>query len=107
MSQDCNRMCLLIGSNDIQQRLRQKKNCTPVHASLSLHNQVEFYTDISLEFDRAREDLNWNHDTATPYCSETNGIAERAAPRVNERTTSVLVLPGLLRRFLERRNGMP
>ena len=36
------------------------------------------YTDNSLEFGRACEDLSWNHCTSTPHRSETNGIAERA-----------------------------
>ena len=36
------------------------------------------YTDNSLEFGEACEDLSWNHCTSTPHRSETNGIAERA-----------------------------
>ena len=36
------------------------------------------YTDNSLEFGKACEDLSWNHCTSTPHRSETNGIAERA-----------------------------
>ena len=39
------------------------------------------YTDNSLEFGKACEDLSWNHCTSTPHRSETNGIAERAAVR--------------------------
>ena len=35
------------------------------------------YTDNSLEFGKACEDLSWNHCTSTPQRSETNGIAER------------------------------
>ena len=35
------------------------------------------YTDNSLEFGKACEDLSWNHCTSTPHRSETNGIAER------------------------------
>ena len=42
-------------------------------------------TDNSLEFGKACEDLSWNHCTSTPHRSETNGIAERAVRRVNER----------------------
>ena len=34
------------------------------------------YTDNSLEFGKACEDLSWNHCTSTPHRSETNGIAE-------------------------------
>ena len=38
------------------------------------------YTDNSLEFGQACEDLSWNHCASTPHRSETNGIAEGAAP---------------------------
>ena len=42
------------------------------------------YTDNSLEFGKACEDLSWNHCTSTPHRSETHGIAERAVRRVKE-----------------------
>ena len=42
------------------------------------------YTDNSLEFGKACEDLSWNHCTSTPHRSETYGIAERAVLRVKE-----------------------
>ena len=42
------------------------------------------YTDNSLEFGKACEDLSWNHCTSTPHRSETNGTAERAERRVKE-----------------------
>ena len=42
------------------------------------------YTDNSLEFGKACEDLSWNHCTSTPHRSETNGIAKRAVRRVKE-----------------------
>ena len=45
------------------------------------------YTDNSLEFGNACEDLSWNHCTSTPHRSETNGIAERAVRRVKEGTS--------------------
>ena len=45
-------------------------------------NPQVIYTDNSLEFGRACEDLSWNHCTSTPHRSETNGIAERAVRRV-------------------------
>ena len=35
-------------------------------------------TNNSLEFTKSCDDLNWNHDKATPLRAETNGIAERA-----------------------------
>ena len=53
------------------------------------------YTDNSLEIGKAREDLSWNHCTSTPHRSETNGIAERAARRVKEGTSAVLLQSGL------------
>ena len=53
------------------------------------------YTDNSLEFGQACEDLSWNHCTSTPHRSETNGIAERAARRVKEGTSAVLLQSGL------------
>ena len=39
------------------------------------------YTDNSLKFGKACEDLSWNHCTSAPHRSETNGIAERAVRR--------------------------
>ena len=53
------------------------------------------YTDNSLEFGKACEDLSWNHCTSTPHRSETNGIAGRAERRVKERTSAVLLQSGL------------
>ena len=53
------------------------------------------YTDNSLEFGKACEDLSWNHCTSTPHRSETNGIAERAVRRVKEGTPAVLLQSGL------------
>ena len=53
------------------------------------------YTDSSLEFGKACEDLSWNHCTSTPHRSETNGIAERAVRRVKEGTSAVLLQSGL------------
>ena len=53
------------------------------------------YTDNSLEFGKACEDLSWNHCTSTPHRSETNGIAERAVRRVKEGTSAVLWQSGL------------
>ena len=53
------------------------------------------YTDNSLEFGKACEDLSWNHCTSTPHRSETNGIAERAVRRVREGASAVLLHSGL------------
>ena len=53
------------------------------------------YTDNSFEFDKACEDLSWHHYTSTPHRSETNGIAERAARRIEEGTSVVLLQSSL------------
>ena len=53
------------------------------------------YTDTSLEFGKACEDLSRNHCTSTPHRSETHGIAERAVRRVKEGTSAVLLQSGL------------
>ena len=50
------------------------------------------YTDNSLEFGKACEDLSC---TSTPHRSETNRIAERAVRRVKEGTYAVLLQSGL------------
>ena len=49
------------------------------------------YTDNSLEFGKACEDLSWNHCTSTPRRSETSGIAERAVRRVKGRHLCCIV----------------
>ena len=59
-------------------------------------NPKVIYTDNSLEFGIACEDLSWNHCTSTPHRSETNGIAERAVRRVKEGTSAVLMQSGLI-----------
>ena len=48
-------------------------------------NPKVIYTDNSLEFGKACEDLSRNHCTSTPHRSETNGIAERPVRRVKRR----------------------
>ena len=58
-------------------------------------NPKVIYTDNSLDFGKACEDLSWNHCTSTPHRSETNGIAERAVRRVKEGTSAVLLQSGL------------
>ena len=59
-------------------------------------NPEVIYTDNSLEFGTACEDLSWNHCTSTSHRSETNGIAERAVRRVKEGTSAVLLQSGLI-----------
>ena len=60
-----------------------------------VRNHKVIYTDNSLEFGKACEDLSWNLCTSTPHRSETNGIAERAVRRVKEGTSAVLLQSGL------------
>ena len=54
-------------------------------------NPKVIYTDNSLEFGKACEDLSWNHCASTPHRSETNGIAERAGRDI---CGTVAVRPG-------------
>ena len=67
------------------------KNKTSQETQRSLQKFLEperkpkvVYTDNSLEFGKACEELSWNHCTSTPHRSQTNGIAERAVRRVKE-----------------------
>ena len=60
-----------------------------------LHRQKVVFSDNSMEFGKACEDLSWNHRTSTPHRSETNGIAGRAARRVKEGTSAVSLQSGL------------
>ena len=78
------------------------KNKTSQETQRSLQKFLEperkpkvIYTDNSLEFGKACEDLSWNQCTSTPHRSETNGIAERAVRRVKEGTSAVLLQSGL------------
>ena len=78
------------------------KNKTSQETQRSLQKLLEperkpkvIYTDNSLEFRKACEDLSWNHCTSTPHRSETNGIAERAVRRVKQGTSAVLLQSGL------------
>ena len=58
-------------------------------------NTKVIYTDNSMEYGKACEDLSWNHCTSTPHGSETNGIGDRAVRRVKEGTSAVLLQSGL------------
>ena len=49
------------------------------------------YTDNSLEFGKACEDLSWNRFASTPHRSETNVIAERGVRRIEEGTSAVVL----------------
>ena len=82
------------------------KNKTSQETQRSLQKFLEperkpkvIYTDNSLEFGKACEDLSWNHCPSTPHRSETNGIAERAVRRVKEGTSAVLLQSGVNERW--------
>ena len=53
------------------------------------------YTENSLEFVKACDELAWSHDTSTPYRPETNGSIERAFHRVKEGTSALVLQSGL------------
>ena len=63
--------------------------------SLQIRSLKVIYTDNSLEFGKACEDLSWNHCTSTPHRTETKSIAERAVRRVKEGISAVLLQSGL------------
>ena len=78
----------------------QNKTSQEIQRSLQKFLELErkpkvIYTDNSLEFGKACEDLSWNHCTSKPHRSETNGIAERAVRRLKEGTSAVLLQSGL------------
>ena len=78
----------------------QNKNCSGNTKELAKFLELDrkpkvIYTDNSLEFGKACEDLSWDHCTSTPHRSETNGIAERAVRRVKEGSSAVLLQSGL------------
>ena len=58
-------------------------------------NPTDIFTNDSMTFGKAGEDLQWNHCSSAPYRLETNGIAERAIRRVKKGTSSVLLQSGL------------
>ena len=78
--------------------MKTKLQKKPREACKSSWNREEtkvIYTDNSLEFGKACEDLSWNHCTSTPHRSEIHGIAERAVRRVKEGISAVLLQSGL------------
>ena len=58
-------------------------------------SQKVIYTDNSLEFGKACEDVAWDHCTSTTRLSETNAITERAVRRIEEGTSAILLRSGL------------
>ena len=94
------RSCQINGFNLIRakQRLhmRRREVC---QNSWSRHTNQKLFTDNFMEFGNACEDLSWNHRSSTPHRSETSGIAERAARRIKEGTSAVLLQSGLDERW--------
>ena len=54
-----------------------------------------FYTDNSLEFGKACEELSWNRWTSTPHRSETNVSTTRAVCTIQDGYSSVFLQSGL------------
>ena len=84
------------------ERIRAKQKLTSQETQRSSQKFLEpnrkpevIYTDNSLDFGKACEDLSWNHCTSTPHRSETHGIGERAVRRIKEGTSAVLFQSGL------------
>ena len=69
-------------------------------------NPKVIYTDNSLEFGKACEELSWNHCMSTPHRSETNGTAERAVRSVKEGTSCCIVAIGSEWKLVGRFCGM-
>ena len=67
--------------------------------SRSVTKAKSHFSDNSLEFGKACEELSLNHCTSTPH-PETKGIAERAVRRINEGTSAVLLQSGLDAKWL-------
>ena len=89
-----------LATQSIQAYLCKTKTSQETQRSLQKFLEPErkpkvIYTDNSLDFGKACEDLSWNHCTSTPHRSETNGIAEPAVRRVKEGTSAVLLQSGL------------
>ena len=68
------------------------KNKTSQETQRSLQKFLEperkpkvIYTDNSLEFGKACEDLSWNHCTSTPHRSETNGYCRKSTAQRKRR----------------------
>ena len=78
-------------------RTKLRKQKWAYNSSLSQRGKPKsfIYTDNSLEFGKACEDLSWSHCTSTPHRSEANGITERVLRRVKEGTSAVLLQSGL------------
>ena len=77
-------------------RIRAKQKLHKTQRSLQKFLEPDrkpkvIYTEKSLEFGKACEDLSWNHCTSTPHRAETNAIPERAVRRVKEGTSAVLL----------------
>ena len=53
------------------------------------------YTDGSLEFKKALQDLKISHDVSLPYNPSTNGVAENSIRRLKEGTRCTLIQSGL------------
>ena len=85
------KFCVVRVKRNLQKRLKRIwKSYSSNHRSQKLFIQ----TSNSFEFVKSCEELLWNHRTSTSQRSETDGIAERAARRVKEGTSAVLLQSG-------------
>ena len=105
LSEDCesriNHRCAVVVQDLVTEWLQSYpyKTTSPQETEKSLRKFLEptdepkvICSYNSLEFGKA---CDWNHCTSTPHRSETSGIAERAARRIKERTSAVLLQSGL------------
>ena len=69
-------------------------------------NPKVIYTDNSLEFGKACEELSWNHCKSTPHRAETNVVAGRAVRRIKEGTFASGVAIRLGRKMVGGFHGM-
>ena len=84
---------------DLATRWIQSCPCSNKNAQDTMRRLRVIYTDNSLEFIKASEDLPWKCDTSTSRRSETSGMAERAVRKVKEGTSIVFVRSGLDERW--------
>ena len=64
------------------------------------------YTDSSLGFINACEELNWNHERSTPRRSDANGLADRAVRRLTEGTFVSIGSVWIARKLVGRSHGV-
>ena len=79
----------------VKQKLHRKQKGACKSSWSRRGSQKTFTLTILWHLEKACEDLSWNHCTLTPFSSETNAIAERAARGIKEGTSAVFLQSGL------------